>query len=95
VPFSVHQVTVGTAGTSLLTNLPPGPAAVTLSNINNSTLYIGPGTGVSSTAGFPIPASTPSFTLNFPAMAFPQAALYGISSAGTTNTVGVSLTSAG
>jgi hypothetical protein len=88
MPFSVHQVTVGTAGTTLLTNIPPGPSAVTLSNLNASVLYVGPGTGVSSTTGLPIPASTPTFSLNFPAMSFPQA-MYGISSSGTANSVGM------
>jgi hypothetical protein len=88
VTFSVKQVTVGTAGTSLLTTTPAGPCAVTLSNINPATLYVGPGTGVSSTSGFPIPSSTPTFTVNFPAMSSPSS-LYAIASSGTANSVGV------
>jgi hypothetical protein len=86
--FSVRQATVGTAGTTLLTTLPPGPCAVTISNLNTATLYVGPGTAVSSITGFPVPATTPSFVISFPPMAAPSA-LYGIASAGNSNAVGV------
>jgi hypothetical protein len=89
--FSVRQVTVGTAGSVLLTTLPPGPCGVTVSNLSNATLYLGPGTAVSSTTGFPVPASVPSFAMNFPSMAAPST-LYGIASAGTANTIGVIVT---
>jgi hypothetical protein len=71
--FSARQVVVGTAGTTLLANLPEGPCNVTLSNTNPSTLYVGPGTGVSSMSGFPVPATTPAFTISFPPMAAPLA----------------------
>lgn len=86
--FSVRQAVVGTAGTTLLANVPEGPCSVTLSNISPATLYIGPGTAVSSMSGFPVPATTPSFVISFPPMAAPST-LYGIASTGTANTVGV------
>jgi hypothetical protein len=89
--FSVKQVTVGTAGSVLLTTLPAGPCGVVLSNLNNATLYVGPGTAVSSTTGFPVPASVPSFAVSFPNMAAPST-LYAIASAGSANTVGVIVT---
>jgi hypothetical protein len=58
--FSVRQETVGTAGATLLTTLPAGPCVVTISSLNPATLYVGPGTAVSGTTGFPVPATTPA-----------------------------------
>lgn len=59
----VGQVNVGTGGT-VLAQLPPGPASVTISNAGPSPIYIGtgatvaaaPGTATQAAAGMPVPS---------------------------------------
>ncbi len=46
------------ATASRLCPIPPGPASLLLSNAGTaSPVYVGPGTGVTTTNGFPVPAS--------------------------------------
>lgn len=56
--ISGGQAAVGTAVTAgQLFAVPPGPATLILANIGTaSPAYVGPGTGVTSSRGFPVPS---------------------------------------
>lgn len=57
------QVTFGTLAT-FVTVMPPGPCAVVLSNLSTAnTVYVGIGTAVTATNGFPITPTTSPVTI--------------------------------
>jgi hypothetical protein len=52
------QQTIGTAAVVLVT-VPPGPGQLLLSNSGTSTVWVGAGTTVSATSGFPLASGAP------------------------------------
>lgn len=78
------QGTVG-ATAARLCPIPPGPASLLLSNLGTaSPVYVGPGTGVTTTNGFPVPSGVVPVVI--PLYTGSQAGnLYAITASGAAN----------
>jgi hypothetical protein len=85
VSLAIGQAAVGGAAKALFA-VPPGPCTILLANAGTAaTAYVGLGTGLSASNGFPVPSGL------VPPVAFPGYAgasggtLYGLSGSGTTS----------
>jgi len=83
--FTTGQANAGTVA-ALMCVMPPGPCLVAINNVSSVTVYVGPGTALTATNGFPIAAGQAVAWNGYPAGG--GGALNVIAASGTANPVG-------
>lgn len=79
--INIYQVSVGTSATLLVT-VPPGTTGVVLTNAGSAPVFVGTGTGVTTTNGLGVPPNGVVPVPGFPGSK--SVTLYGIVASGST-----------